>query len=68
MVKIAISNEHQMTLDNGSVIEYQQDPKKHILTVNFPDGRVITYGYSRSGENLTLVDADKRIKYLLDQQ
>jgi hypothetical protein len=67
MAKIVVSSGTEMTLDDGQVAKYSMDSKEHTITVTFATGATFTYGFSRSGENMTLVDSGKRIRYFLDQ-
>lgn len=67
MVKLVVTSSSEMTLDNGEMAAYVLEPKDHTVKITFANGNKYTYGFSRSGEDLTLVDAGRRIRYRLDQ-
>jgi hypothetical protein len=66
MARLQVSAD-EITLDNGDVATYVLDPKDHTAKITFPNSQTYTYGYSRSGENMTLVDGNRRVRYVLDQ-
>jgi len=67
LTRFTVNDEKHLVLDNGTIAEYSLKPKQHTIQITFPDRDAITYGFSRSGENLTLVDGTRKVKFLLDQ-
>jgi len=66
MVRLVFSDETHLTLESGQVCSYHASLGKTV-NITFPSGQTYTYGFSRSGELLTLVDGGRKIKYQLNQ-
>lgn len=59
-------DESQLKLSNGDQCSYEVVDKANVQ-ITFPNGHMFKYGYTRSGENLTLVDGRSKYLYTKDQ-
>jgi len=57
--------EHINTTDN-KIATYEILPNNNVK-IHFPNGDAFTYSFTRSGENLTLLDVNKRTNYVREQ-
>lgn len=64
--QMKFSDEHHMQLADGESCEYTA-VSDGLVKITYPDGKSYDYGFSRSGEYLTLVDNGKKIPYTLVQ-
>jgi hypothetical protein len=64
--QMTFADEHHLKLANGDLCEYTA-VSDAIVKITYPDGKTYDYGYSRSGEYLTLVDNNRKIHYTLNQ-
>jgi len=64
--RLDVPDESHINMTDGNVATYEILPGNNVK-VKFPNGDAFTYSYSRSGEDLTLLDVKKKTVYMRDQ-
>ena len=66
LTRMTFSDEKHLTLSTGEICQYRTR-SDHTVEITFPNGKTFDYGFTRSGEDLTLVDNGRKIPYTLNQ-
>lgn len=64
--RLDVPDESHINMTDSKVATYEILDDNNVK-IHFPNGDVFTYSFSRSGENLTLLDVNKKTVYIREQ-